>query len=127
MAAGGFCIGVMGMRRKRNVQGVCFMHNYAGYGMTADRAKALLKECREGKHTELVRTAAQQAAPGIERWLTASIIEGESFDRMAVKWELGEAEVMPCCRNSFYDYRKLTLAILDRMLPEKGEVRDGQL
>ncbi len=85
------------MRRKRGGYGM--QESYAGYGLTAGRAKALLNECREGK----------------------------SFDRMAVKWELGEAEMMPCCRNSFYAYRKFTLAILDDMLAGKEVGQDGQL
>ncbi len=44
------------------VQGM--MRDYAGYGMTADKAKELLAECMAGKHAELVRMAAQKAAPG---------------------------------------------------------------
>ncbi|MCR2049987.1 hypothetical protein NSB25_22310 [Acetatifactor muris] len=111
------------MRRKRAVYGVCAMHNYAGYGMTADRAKALLKECRAGKHTELVRAAAQQAAPGVEEWIVSSIVDGKSLHDMEIRWELGEAEVMPCCRNSFYAYRKFTLAILDNMLSVDKRVK----
>ena len=35
------------------VQGM--MRDYAGYGMTADKAKELLAECMAGKHAELVR------------------------------------------------------------------------
>ena len=92
--------------------------SYAGYGLTAGRAKALLNECREGKYVDLVQKAAEQVS---------SIMEGKSFDRMAVKWELGEAEMMPCCRNSFYAYRKFTLAILDNMLAGKEEGQDGEL
>ena len=103
------------------VQGM--MRDYAGYGMTADKAKELLAECMAGKHAELVRLAAQKAAPGIAEWIVSSIMEGKSFDRMAVKWELGEAEMMPCCRNSFYAYRKFALAILDDMLSGKEEGR----
>lgn len=95
--------------------------------MTADRAKTLVKECREGKHTELVQAAAEQAAPGVAKWLAASITEGKSFDRMAVKWELGETETMPCSRNSFYAYRKFTLAILNDMLMRKETGQDGRL
>lgn len=108
------------MRAKRNGYGV--QESYAGYGLTEDRAKALLKECRAGKHAELAQKAAQQAEPYIARWIISSIVEGKSLHDMAVKWELGEAEIMPCCRNSFYSYRKLTLAILDRMLQGKGAV-----
>ena len=107
------------------VQGM--MRDYAGYGMTADKAKELLAECMAGKHAELVRLAAQKAAPGIAEWIVSSIMEGKSFDRMAVKWELGEAEMMPCCRNSFYAYRKITMAILNDMLAGKGKVQDGEL
>ena len=87
----------------------------------------MLNECREGKHTELVQAAAEQAGPGVAKWIVLSITEGKSLHDMAVKWELGEAEVMPCCRNSFYAYRKFTLAILDDMLAGKGAVQDGQL
>lgn len=115
------------MRKRCNMFGSQGMISYAGYGMTADRTKSLLKECRVGKHVALVQAAAQQAAPGIAKWLTISITEGKSFDRMAVKWELGEAEVMPCCRNSFYSYRKLTIAILNNMLEGKGTLQDGRL
>ncbi len=113
------------MRRKRGGYGV--QESYAGYGLTADRAKALLNECREGKHADLVQEAARHAEPSIAKWIVLSITEGKSLHDMAVKWELGEAEVMPCCRNSFYAYRKFTLAILDDMLAGKGAVQDGQL
>ena len=76
---------------------------------------------------DLVQKAAEQAEPRIAEWIVSSIMEGKSFDRMAVKWELGEAEMMPCCRNSFYAYRKFTLAILDDMLSGKEEGKHGQL
>ena len=46
---------------------------------------------------------------------------------MEIKWELGEAEIMPCSRNSFYAYRKFTLAILNDMLAGKEAGQDGQL
>ncbi len=116
------------MRRRRNAYGVYgMMRNYAGYGMTVDKAKSLLKECRAGKHTAEVRKAAKQAAPDFVEWLVLSIVDGKSLHDMEIKWELGEAEIMPCCRNSFYAYRKLTLAILDNMLAGKGMVQDGKL
>lgn len=108
------------MRRKRNGYGV--QESYAGYGLTRDRVKLLLQECREGKHTDLLRTAAQQAEPGIAEWVILSVAQGKSFHDMEIRWELGETEIMPCCRNSFYSYRKLTLAILDRMLHGEGAV-----
>lgn len=108
------------MRTKRN--GYDMYRGYAGYGLTMDRVKGLLQECRAGKHTELVRQAAQQAEPRIAKWIISSIAEGKSLHDMEIKWELGEAEIMPCCRNSFYAYRKLTLAILDRMLQGKDAV-----
>ena len=92
---------------------------YAGYGLARGRAKFLLHECRAGKHTELVRQAAQQAEPRIAKWIISSIAEGKSLHDMEIKWELGEAEIMPCCRNSFYAYRKYALAILNKMLAER--------
>ena len=95
---------------------------YAGYGLTRDRVKRLLQECREGKHTDLLRTAAQRAEPGVAEWVILSVAQGKSFHDMEIRWELGETEIMPCCRNSFYSYRKLTLAILDRMLHGEGAV-----
>lgn len=113
------------MSRKRGSYGV--QESYAGYGLTAGRAKALLNECREGEYVDLVQEAARQAEPRIAEWIVLSIMEGKSLHDMAVKWELGEAEVMPCCRNSFYAYRKLTLAILDNMLAGKEVGQDGQL
>ena len=93
--------------------------SYAGYGITRDRAKALLKECRAGEHSGLVQKAAQQAAPVIAPWIVISIMEGKPLSKMEIEWELGEKERMPYCRNSFYTYRKFTLAILDRMLSGK--------
>lgn len=105
------------MRTKRNGHGV--RESYAGYGLTKERAKTLLKECMAGQHTELVKEAARQAEPEISEWIIASIVEGKSLHNMEIKWELGEAEIMPCCRNSFYAYRKLTLAILNNMLAGK--------
>lgn len=113
------------MRKRCNGYGV--MESYARYGLTRERANILLKECMAGKHTELVQEAARQAEPDISKWIISSIIDGKSLHDMAVKWELGEAEIMPCCRNSFYAYRKLTLAILDHMLSGKETVEYGQL
>lgn len=113
------------MRRKRGGYGV--QESYAGYGLTADRVKTLLKECQEGKHTELVQAAAEQAGPGVEKWIVDSIVYGKSLHSMAIRWELGEAEMMPCCRNSFYAYRKITMAILNDMLAGKGKAQDGEL
>lgn len=95
---------------------------YAGYGLAKGRVKSLLQECRAGKHTDLLRAAAQQAEPRIAKWIIASVAEGKSLHDMEIKWELGEAEIMPCGRNSFYAYRKYTLVILDRMLQEKEAV-----
>ena len=113
------------MRKRRCGYGV--RDSYAGYGLTVDRAKALLKECREGKHTELVRQAAQQAGPDIAKWIISSIVERKSLHDMEIKWELGEAETMPCSRNSFYSYRKLTFAILDHLLERKDTAQDGRV
>lgn len=96
--------------------------SYAGYGLGKNRAGALLKECGAGEHADLLRMAAQQAEPHIAKWVIASIAEGKSLHDMEIRWELGETEIMPCCRNSFYSYRKLTLAILDRMLQGKDAV-----
>ena len=86
---------------------------YTGYGLTKDRVKVLLQECRAGKHTELVQQAAQQAESRIAGWIISSIVNGES---------LHDTEIMPCGRNSFYSYRKYTLVILDRMLRGKDAV-----
>lgn len=108
------------MRRKRGGYGI--MESYAGYGLTRERAKILLKECKMGVHTELVQEAARQAEPDISKWIISSIIDGKSLHDMEVRWELGESEKMPCSRNSFYAYRKLTLAVLDRMLSGKEDV-----
>ncbi len=113
------------MRRRRDGYGV--RESYAGYGLTRDRAKWLLKECREGKHEALLQAAAKRAEPDIARWIILSITEGKSLSKMAVRWELGEDEVMPCSRNSFYAYRKFTLAILNNMLIGKEATQDGQL
>ena len=105
------------MRTKRNGYGM--YKRYAEYGLTRERANVLLKECRSGEHIELVKKAARQAEPDITKWIISSIVDGKSLHDMEVKWELGEAEIMPCSRNCFYAYRKLTLVILDSMLQEK--------
>ncbi len=102
------------MRKKSSDYGA--EKTYAGYGLARDRVKFLLQECRAGKHTGLLCAAAQQAEPRIAKWIISSIADGESLHDMEIKWELGETEIMPCGRNSFYNYRKYTLAILDRML-----------
>ncbi len=113
------------MRRRRSSYGV--RESYAEYGLTRERAKGLLKECRAGKHTALLQAAARQAEPDIAEWIILSIMEGKSLRDMEIKWELGEAEIMPCCRNSFYAYRKSTLAILDNMLAGKETAQNGRL
>lgn len=100
---------------------------HAGRVLSKDRTKTLLKECAAGKCTGLLQEAANQAEPSLSKWLIASITEGASFDRMATRWELGEAEAIPCSRNSFYAYRRLTLAILDNMLMGKEAGQDGKL
>lgn len=113
------------MRAKRNWYGV--RESYAEYGLTRDMAKSLLKECRAGKHADVLRAAAQKAEPDMAKWIILSIADGKSLHDMEVKWELGETEIMPCCRNSFYAYRKLTLAILNDMLAGKETAPDGKL
>ena len=96
--------------------------SYAEYGLTKDRAKRLLEKCRAGEHAALLQTAARQAKPDIAKWIVLSIMEGKSLHDMEIKWELGQEEIMPCCRNSFYAYRKLTLVILNNMLEGKERV-----
>ena len=64
---------------------------YAGYGLTRDRVKFLLREYGAGKHTELVRQAARQAEPRIAKWIIESIAEGKTLHNMEIKWELGES------------------------------------
>lgn len=108
------------MRKKSS--GYDCSKTYAGYGLSRDRVKFLLQECRTGKHTDLLCAAAQQAEPRIAKWIIASVAEGKSLHDMEIRWELGEAEIMPCGRNSFYSYRKYTLALLDRMLRGKDAV-----
>ena len=108
------------MRKKSS--GYDCSKTYAGYGLAKGRVKSLLQECRAGKHTELVRQAAQQAEPRIAKWIIASIAEGKSLHDLEIKRELGGTEIMPCGRNSFYAYRKYTLAILDRVLQGKDAV-----
>ena len=105
------------MRTRHNGCGI--RESYASYGLTRNRAEVLLKECRTGKHADLLLAAAQQSEPRIAKWIISSIAEGKSLHDMEIKWELGEAEIMPCCRNSFYAYRKYTLAILNKMLAER--------
>ena len=53
------------MRTKRNGYGV--RESYAGYGLTRERAKALLKECRAGEHANTLLAAAQEAEPDIAK------------------------------------------------------------
>lgn len=108
------------MRTRRDGCGV--RESYAAYGLTRNRAEDLLRECRTGEHADLLLAAAQQAEPHIAKWIVLSIAEGKSLHDMEIKWELGEAEIMPCSRNSFYAYRKCTLALLDRMLSGKDAV-----
>lgn len=106
------------MRTRRN--GYRLGESYAGYGLTKERVKTLLKECMAGKHTELVQEAARRAEPDISKWVISSIVEGKSLRDMGFEWALGKMDIMPCCRNSFYSYRKLTIAILAKMLDEEG-------
>lgn len=108
--------------RKGRRDGYDAYKRYSEYGLSKYRVKALLKECRAGQHGSLLQEAARQARPEIAKWIVSSIAEGRSLDRMTLEWELGKAEIMPCGRNTFYAYRKLTLAILDNMLLRKEEI-----
>lgn len=104
------------MRKKYLGYGI--QESYAAYGLSRERAKTILKECRAGKHGYELQEAVDQVDPFLSKWLIESIAGGESFPSMAIGWELGRAEAIPCCRNAFFSRRKLTLCILDKMLRE---------
>ncbi len=93
--------------------------SYADYGMTDEKVKGLLRECRSGKHGVQVRTAAYKANPLIAEHIILSIMENKSYDALEIKMDLGEMERIPFSRNDFYGYRRYALAILNDMLAGK--------
>jgi len=110
MAAGDFCIWRDGMRK-----------SYADYGITDEKVKGLLRECRAGKHGEQVRTAAYKACPIAAEHIILSIMKKKSYDALEIKMELGEMERIPFGRSDFYALRLYTLVILNEMLAGKEE------
>lgn len=111
------------MRKKKHL-GYGMYKSYAECGIPPERIKTLLKECRAGEHKNELRKAIRRVDPVLSQWLFRSIVKGESFGKMEIKMDLGEAERMPCSRGSFYARRRLTLFILDKIL---GEEEHGRL
>ena len=94
--------------------------NYAEYGIGQQRLKELQNGCRAGIYSPEILTAACAGIEFVAPWILLSVQEGKSFDVMRIQWELGEAEMMPCCRNSFYALRRRFFANLDKELKERG-------
>ncbi|MBD5553945.1 MAG: hypothetical protein HDQ95_00980 [Roseburia sp.] len=87
--------------------------SYSDYGLSEERAKSLLKECKCGKHRELVQKSAHMAAPDIEEYIIKSMTENRSYDKLEFDRALGR---IACGRTDFYSYRRYTLAILNSLL-----------
>ncbi len=95
--------------------------SYADYGITDEKVKGLLRECRAGKHGAEVRTAAYKINPLIAEYIILSIMNKKSYDALKIKMELGEMECIPFGRSDFYALRLHTLVILDNMLAGKED------
>jgi len=95
--------------------------SYADYGITGDRVKGLLRECREGKHGAQVRAAAYKACPIAAEHIILSIMKKKSYDALEIKMELGELSRVPYGRTDFYGYRRHALALLNDMLTERED------
>lgn len=91
--------------KKRHL-GYGLLGTYADYGLPRERAKILLKECRDGEHKNELREAIRRVNPVLSQWLFRSIVKGESYGKMEIKMDFGEEERMPCCRNSFFFTQK---------------------
>jgi len=105
MAAGDFCMWGDSMRK-----------SYADYGITDERVKCLLRECRAGKHGAQVRTAAYKTCPIAAEHIILSIMRNKSYDILEFDLKLGR---IPVGRSDFYGFRRYTLAILNNMLEGK--------
>jgi len=95
--------------------------SYADYGITDEKVKGLLRECRAGKYGAQVRTAAYKACPIAAEHIILSIMKKKSYDTLEIKMELGEMERIPFGRSDFYALRLHTLVILDNMLAERED------
>lgn len=113
----------MGVRVKTKYLGYGMHKSYAEYGIPLEKIKTLSRECRAGEHRNELRKAIRRVDPVLSQWLFRSIAKGESYAKMEIKMDLGEAERMPCSRSSFYARRRLTLFILDKILEEEEHGR----
>lgn len=80
------------------------------YGVSKERAKQLLKYCRECDETFLIRRAAEQENSSISDSLFQSVTKGLSYERLMGK------EYIPIEKKDFYGYRRKMLSVLDKLL-----------
>ncbi len=92
------------------------------YGITEARGRELLQLATQEDYRDLVCQAAELSNSYLASYLVKSLRQGIGYDRI-----FGRRYIYPCTRADFYGYRRKTLAIIDRLLAEKGGLPDGQL
>lgn len=80
----------------------------------------LLAAIDELERKSKILKAACKGLEAISPWILLSVRQGNSFDTLAVRWELGEIEKPPFCRTDFYSCRRRFFANLDKELKERG-------
>lgn len=91
---------------------------YADYGITPQRLEELMMIVRSGQYDDLVASVADKVGRDISAYILMSVRKGMSYDRMKIKWELGDIEPMPYSRTRFYVKRRLFFRYLDDELKD---------
>lgn len=85
---------------------------YADYGLTENEVQQLKQHCRgmPDEEKQILMQAAASAAPGLEVYIYASLINGIGFDRLKRTEDIPLAK-----RDDFYAYQRATLDLFSRM------------
>lgn len=89
------------------------LKGYADYGLSPARVKEILVYCRTAPNDTIIKQAAEKAYPVIARYLVESLKDGIGYDRLYTKYYI------PLSCGDFYGYRRLTISLLDKMIPKK--------
>lgn len=85
---------------------------YGDYGLTKTRVKEILEYCRALSDDSILKEAAEKANPLLAVYLVESIKDRMSYDKLYKKY------YVPIWRGDFYGYRRLTISLLDDVVPK---------
>ena len=84
---------------------------YADYGLTDARVKEIMQYCRTSTDSKIIEQAAEKANPSLAVYLVESLKDRMSYDKLYKKY------FIPLGCADFYAYRRLTISLLDNVVP----------